>query len=439
MAMSALSSAFAAAVALAAGQLEAPAPVAQPAGPAAAAETVIGRSAQGRPIRALRVGSARARVKLLVVGSVHGNERAGEAVIARLRSLRPPRGTALWLIEQANPDGATANTRRNANGVDLNRNFPYRWREQDGVYESGSGPASEPETQVLQRFVERERPRVTLWYHQALSMVVKSTGDPVLERRYSRASGLARRALPAYHGTATSWQNTSFEGDSAFVVELPGGALARAGARRHAAAVIGLARAIAPPRLVSKPIPFGAQRKADMRGYAQRHYGIDEHRLIDPQVIVQHYTVTDSFPPVFNTFAPNVPDPELNELPGVCAHFVIDRDGTIYQLVALELMCRHAVGLNYTAIGIEHVGTSDAQVMGNARQRSGSLRLTRALQGRYEIATRNVIGHNENRSSPFHRERVERLRTQTHADFPKPVMDRYRRLLGRLPAPASVR
>lgn len=439
MAMSALSTAFAAAAALAAGQLAPPAPVVQPARAAAAAETVIGHSAEGRPIRALRIGSPRARVKMLVVGSVHGNERAGEAVIERLRRLRPPGGTALWLIEQANPDGAAAHARHNAHGVDLNRNFPYRWRPQDGVYESGSGPASEPETQALQRFIERERPRVTLWYHQALSMVVKGTGDPVLERFYSRASGLPRRTLPAYHGTATSWQSSSFDGDSAFVVELPGGALAGAGVRRHAGAVLGLARAIAPPSLVSKPIPFGEQRKADMRGYARRHYGIDDHRLLEPKVIVQHYTVTSSFPPVFNTFAPNVPDPELNELPGVCAHFVIDRDGTIYQLVALELMCRHAVGLNYTAIGIEHVGTSDAQVMGNRRQRAASLRLTRALQGRYAIATSNVIGHNENRSSPFHRERVERLRTQTHADFPKPVMDRYRRLLGRLAAPASVR
>jgi N-acetylmuramoyl-L-alanine amidase len=439
MAMSALFTAFAAAAALAAGQLELPRPAAQPTGSARATETVIGRSAEGRPIRALRLGSPRARVKLLVVGSVHGNERAGEAVIQRLRRLRPPRGTALWLIEQANPDGAAADSRHNGRGVDLNRNFPYRWREQDGVYESGSGPASEPETQILQRFVERERPRVTLWYHQALSMVVKSTGDAVLERLYSRASGLPRRGLPAYHGTATAWQNSSFDGDSAFVVELPGGALTGAGVRRHAGAVLGLARAIAPPRLVSKPIPFGEQRKADMRGYARRHYGIDDHRLLDPKVIVQHYTVTESFPPVFNTFAPNVPDPELNELPGVCAHFVIDRDGTIYQLVPLELMCRHAVGLNYTAIGIEHVGTSDAQVMGNRLQRAASLRLTRALQGRFGISTRNVIGHNENRSSPFHRERVERLRTQTHADFPKPVMDRYRRLLGRLPAPASLR
>ena len=69
----------------------------------------------------------------------------------------------------------------------------------------------------------------------------------------------------------------------------------------------------------------------------------------------------------YNTFAPNRPDPELHERPGVCAHFVIDRDGTIHQLVPLRLMCRHTVGLNHTAIGIEHVGISDAEVLGNAR------------------------------------------------------------------------
>jgi N-acetylmuramoyl-L-alanine amidase len=410
------------------------------AGPAAAqGGTVIGRSAEGRPIRAVRVGSPRARVEVLVVGAVHGNEPAGRAVVDRLRRIRPPRGTALWLIEDANPDGSAAGSRHNAAGVDLNRNFPYRWRHQDGIYESGSGPASEPETQAIQRFVERERPRITLWYHQALRMVVRSTGDPALERLYSRRSGLPRKRLPRYHGTAVSWQNTSFPGDTAFVVELPGGALPAAGARRHAGAALALARAVAPPGVVSKPIPFDAKRKADMRGYAQRHYGIDDHRLRDPKVIVQHYTVTDTFDPVYNTFAPNRPDAELGELPGVCAHYVIDRDGTIYQLVSTRIMCRHTVGLNYTAIGIEHVGRSDAQVMGNRRQMAASLRLTRMLQGRHGIATRNVIGHNENRSSPFHRERVARLRTQTHGDFPKAVMDAYRRRLERLPAPSSVR
>jgi N-acetylmuramoyl-L-alanine amidase len=67
--------------------------------------------------------------------------------------------------------------------------------------------------------------------------------------------------------------------------------------------------------------------------------------------------------------------------------------------------------------------------MGNARQLRASLRLTRWLQARYGIATREVIGHNESLSSPYHRERVTRLRTQTHGDFPRRVMRRYRELL----------
>jgi N-acetylmuramoyl-L-alanine amidase len=431
--MSILASALVVAAGLAGPAAETPQPAAAPRG------EVIGRSAEGRPIRALRIGSPRARVKLLVVGAVHGNEPAGRAVVQRLRRARPPRGTALWLIDDANPDGSAAGSRHNANGVDLNRNFPHRWRHQDGVYESGPGPASEPETQAIMRFVERERPRVTLWYHQALRMIVKSTGDPVLERLYSRRSGLPRKRLPRYHGTAVSWQNTTFGGDTSFVVELPGGQLPVDGVRRHARATMALARALAPPRVVSRPIPYDAQRKADMRAYARRHYGIDDHRLRDPKVIVQHYTVTDTFEPVYNAFAPNRPDPELGELPGICAHYVIDRDGTIYRLVSTRIMCRHTVGLNWTSIGIEHVGRSDAQVLGNRRQMATSLRLTRMLQGRHGISTRNVIGHNENRSSPFHRERVARLRSQTHGDFPKAAADVYRRRLERLPAPASLR
>ncbi len=407
--------------------------------PAQSGWETIGRSEQDRPIRALRVGSPRARVKVLVVGTVHGNEQAGKAVAERLQRARPPRGTALWLVPDANPDGTAAGARHNSNGVDLNRNFPYRWQHQDGVYESGSGPASEAETQVMQRFIERERPRVTLWYHQALRMVVKSTGDAKLERLYSARSGLPRRDLPNYHGTAISWQNHSFTGDTAFVVELPGGALSTTGARRHAGATLAVARAVAPPREVRKPIPYTAERKADMADYAQRHYGFHDHRLNNPNVIVEHYTVTSSFPPVFDYFSRNQRDPELNELPGVCSHYVIDRDGTIYRLVPASIMCRHTVGLNWTAIGIEHVGMSDAQVLGNRRQLAASLRLTRALQGRHGIATRNVIGHNENRESPFHRERVASLRTQTHGDFPRSVMDGYRRRLARLPAPVSLR
>ncbi|MDQ3721402.1 MAG: N-acetylmuramoyl-L-alanine amidase [Actinomycetota bacterium] len=132
---------------------------------------------------------------------------------------------------------------------------------------------------------------------------------------------------------------------------------------------------------------------------------------------VQHYTASNSFGSAFDTFARNRPDPELGELPGVCAHDVIDRRGRIYDLVPTTLMCRHTVGLTYTAIGIEHVGTSDGQVLANRRQITASLRLTRHLQGRYAIRAGDVIGHNESLSSAFHRERVARLRRQTHGDF----------------------
>jgi N-acetylmuramoyl-L-alanine amidase len=191
-----------------------------------------------------------------------------------------------------------------------------------------------------------------------------------------------------------------------------------------------LAAAVPQPTILQRPIPFPAARKRQMAAYAERHYGIDSYRLRDPKVIVEHYTVTSTFQQTFNTFAPNTPDPELKELPGTCAHYVIDRDGTIYQLVPRSIMCRHTVGLNYTAIGIEHVGFSDGEILRNTRQMAASLRLTRWLRCRYGIATKNVIGHSESLSSPYHKENVERMRNQTHGDMTKATMRKYRSQLG---------
>jgi len=195
-----------------------------------------------------------------------------------------------------------------------------------------------------------------------------------------------------------------------------------------AALLIALA-APAKPAIVQKPIPFGAERRAETAKYAARHYGLHTWRLTHPHVIVEHYTASTSFTSAWSTFASDTPDVELHELPGTCAHFVIDRDGTIYQLVPLTTICRHTVGLNWTAIGIEHVGMSDGQVMGNRKELRASLALTRWLQQRYGILTRNVIGHAESLSNPYHRERVKSLRTQTHGDMQHRTMVRYRRLL----------
>jgi beta-N-acetylhexosaminidase len=108
---------------------------------------------------------------------------------------------------------------------------------------------------------------------------------------------------------------------------------------------------------------------------------------------------------------------------------VIDAEGRIHQLVALKWMCRHTVGLNHTAIGIEHVGMDGSEVLRNPRVLRASLRLTRWLQTHFAISTDNVIGHNESLASPYHRERVPRLQRQTHADWPRSLMRRYRAAL----------
>ena len=169
-----------------------------------------------------------------------------------------------------------------------------------------------------------------------------------------------------------------------------------------------------------------------MAAYSKRHYGTSEWRLARPRVIVEHYTATNSFSSAYNTFASDVPDSELHELPGTCAHFIVDSDGTIYQLVNLQTRCRHTVGLNYTAIGIEHVGTSDGQILGNRRQLSASLRLTLWLTRKFGIKLKNVIGHNESLTSPYHKERYPAWRCQTHGDWTYADMTTYRAKLRKL-------
>ncbi len=186
------------------------------------------------------------------------------------------------------------------------------------------------------------------------------------------------------------------------------------------------------PPIVQKPIPFGAERKQETADYSRRHYGASwASWKLTPRVIVEHYTGSDSFSSAWNTFASNSPDGELGQLPGTCAHFIVDTDGTIYQLVPTTIRCRHTVGLNHVAIGIEHVGTSDGQILSNRRQLRSSLALTRWLMGTYDIGLRNVIGHNESLTSPYHHELYGPWKTQTHGDWVTADMDVYRRDLRR--------
>ena len=186
------------------------------------------------------------------------------------------------------------------------------------------------------------------------------------------------------------------------------------------------------PDIERRPIPFDRRRRRETRRYAERHYGISTWRLDDPKVIVEHMAETDSLDAIYNTFAPDRPDPEAGELPGLCAHFAVGRDGTIEQFVRTGIICRHAAGLNYTAIGIEHAGSVAPEVLGDRAQLTSSLRLTHWLMCRFGIRIRNVIGHNESLDSPFYVEHVDSFKGITHEDWPRKHMDRYRHELRRM-------
>ena len=193
---------------------------------------------------------------------------------------------------------------------------------------------------------------------------------------------------------------------------------------------------IAAPPIDVHHIDMNAKRRGEMRAYSKRHYGYASARL-HPKVIVEHVAVAGTAQAVIDTFKPDVPDPELHELPGLCSHYLIAGDGRILELVRPRWRCRHTVGLNHVAIGIEHVGFEDGDVLHNRRRLRASLRLTAWLRCRFHIKVRNVIGHSESLSSPYHRERVKRLRRQTHGDWSHASMKVYRRRLARRPCEAT--
>jgi protein MpaA len=203
-------------------------------------KVVLGHSVRGRPIVAYEVGNPASSRRELVVGCIHGNETAGIAIARKLERMTLT-NVDLWVVQALNPDGVAAGTRGNAHGVDLNRNFPYRWQPQSGVYYSGPGPLSEPESRIAYRLIRRLRPQVSIWFHQHLSVVDESGGQIAVERRFATLVGLPLRRLRRESGSVVGWTNHILPRSTSFVVELPARALSERAIARfaHATAAVG--------------------------------------------------------------------------------------------------------------------------------------------------------------------------------------------------------
>lgn len=181
---------------------------------------------------------------MLIVGCIHGSEPAGIAIARNLATASAPPRTALWIIPDLNPDGVAADTRQNADRVDLNRNFPWHWRPLgvpgDPQY-SGPRPLSEPEATAAAHLILRVRPQITIWFHQPQALVDLSGGNPRVEREFAQLVGLPVRMLQRYPGSAVSWGNSQLPGTTAFVVELAPGPLSSTAVARYTNAALTLA------------------------------------------------------------------------------------------------------------------------------------------------------------------------------------------------------
>lgn len=172
------------------------------------------------------------------------------------------------------------------------------------------------------------------------------------------------------------------------------------------------------PQIVNRPIQFGEERQALSLDYMKDRYGIiAESPVIDPRMIVIHWTAIPTLEASFKAFDPV-------QLPGsrddikeagalnVSAHFLVDRDGTIYRLMPETIMARHVIGLNHTAIGIENVGGTPDTPLTDAQLKS-NVYLVKYLSRKYPIEY--VIGHSEYtnfQDHPLWLERDDSYRTE---------------------------
>jgi protein MpaA len=229
---------------------------------------VLGRSVDGRAIPAIETGDFDSSRRAFVVGSIHGNECAGIAVAARLARTQPPREVDLWILPNLNPDGATTDNRGNAHGVDLNRDFPYHWQRLAGIYYSGPRPLSEPESRIAFRLISGLHPAVSIWFHQHMDLVDESGGSVAIERRFAALVGLRLERLRQAPGSVVGWENHRFRSGTAFVVELPAGALSRTAIARFAKAVVAVTsdRSLAGTTYVRSKVKLGRDAYASGSG-----------------------------------------------------------------------------------------------------------------------------------------------------------------------------
>ena len=319
----------------------------------------FGHSVRGTELDAVRLGDPNAARKALVVGSIHGNEPEGQEIVHVLKHrYRHLRGVELWVVKSVNPDGVAGRHPPERSGrrpepqlllqvawgsVPVERRLPgpapvlgageprgeapgeASPATGDHLVPPALGPGSaavpwpRPRAEALRAhrpLPDQALPRTAAAGHRVELAEPPSPRHRVRGRAAGRrAAGLARRA--ATLARRRRWRRAGPEPGA----RLPAGRWRTAPAR---------ARLRRPP-IDRDPIPYGHQRKHQMAAYSKRHYGKRRWRLLHPRVIVLHFTAGPTYRSAWETFASDAPN--MGELPGVCSHFVVAKNGRIHRLV----------------------------------------------------------------------------------------------------------
>ncbi|MDV7696840.1 N-acetylmuramoyl-L-alanine amidase [Chryseobacterium soli] len=150
-------------------------------------------------------------------------------------------------------------------------------------------------------------------------------------------------------------------------------------------------------KIISKPIDYSPERVRLSIEYLKDHYNIIQNSaVISPKMIVLHYTAGGTVETNYKYFNKTHLESARNVLKkqsvlNVSSQFIIDRDGTIYQLMEPNQFARHTIGLNYCAIGIENIGSKNQPL--TEKQSLSNVQLIRYLTKKYNIEY--LIGHSE--------------------------------------------
>lgn len=171
---------------------------------------IAGLSVEGRPIEVHSYGHGRDVV--LIMATIHGNEAAGTPLVHRLAvelESNPSHleGRRVVLMPMANPDGFAADTRENANGIDLNRNFPADNFTVTDAH--GREPLSEPESRTIKQVLDRERPNRVVSIHQPLACVDWDGPGEGLARAMGEWTDLPVKRLGSRPGSLGSYTGLS--------------------------------------------------------------------------------------------------------------------------------------------------------------------------------------------------------------------------------------